>query len=489
VVSTPTDDGYVVEALLPWQNIGISNPKVGTQVAFQIEVNDNHLGNLTTLTWYPHDGAWDYSGFMNTLRLSKKADSPIEADATSEYVDTSTARVNVVGASALTGSTVTVKDGRRLIGSAILQQTDGRAEASVDFAPPGLKHDNDSLTVAVDGKPFANVDLPDYANYRDQLFHSQKITPVSRNFTGDDLPTVGFLFPDDVRHLFGPYTATTTYYDSAYRQVTSAKEPGRYGVQFDVTTAWGDHRVERYSLIREAQLGDIADLPDKSTMAADDTWWAGLEAMQQNDTIFPYYIHLPDGYNKDTTSKWPLLIYLHGYSSEYEEPSRFLSTEGPNSVVAQGLPLPFILVSPRDVLGRLWPIPLVAAFMDKIEAKYRVDKDRVYLTGFSRGGEGTWQFATQFPGKIAAAAPVAGHGDPLTVAAAGKLPIWAFHGDADGIEAIGKDIDTVNALDASGGNAVITVIHGAGHPQSSPPAFSNMNLYAWMLAQKISDRQ
>jgi predicted peptidase len=129
--------------------------------------------------------------------------------------------------------------------------------------------------------------------------------------------------------------------------------------------------------------------------------------------------------------------------------------------------------------------------LDQIQAKYSVDPLRVYLTGLSLGGFGTWEFALREPQRFAAIAPIAGgykYGSqeiPENICALKDVPVWAFHGAQDSAVRPAQSADLVRALKACGGNARLTLYPNAGHADSWEQAYADPELYRWLLAQRL----
>ena len=121
--------------------------------------------------------------------------------------------------------------------------------------------------------------------------------------------------------------------------------------------------------------------------------------------------------------------------------------------------------------------------MDDIAAKYRVDKDRIYLTGLSMGGFGTWSLAAAHPERFAAIVPICGGGNPADAAKLKNLPIWVFHGAKDPVVPPERSESMVKAIKAAGGNVKLTVYPDAGH-DAWTATYENPELYRWLFAQK-----
>jgi pimeloyl-ACP methyl ester carboxylesterase len=195
---------------------------------------------------------------------------------------------------------------------------------------------------------------------------------------------------------------------------------------------------------------------------------------------FNYLLSLPADYNK-TKTKWPLVLFLHG-SGESGKNVHRVKTHGPAKLADINGPFPFILVSPQSA-RRGWDPEKLNALLDEVIKKHRVDKNRVYLTGLSMGGYGTWDLAAAHPEKFAAIAPICGGGDPADAAILAKLPIWVFHGAKDKTVTPDKSVKMVEAIKAAGGNPKFTIYPEAGH-DSWTQTYNDPEFFKWLLAQK-----
>ena len=138
---------------------------------------------------------------------------------------------------------------------------------------------------------------------------------------------------------------------------------------------------------------------------------AGQQTSQLNANVnvrIDYLLYLPSDYEKNES--WPLLLFLHG-SGERGDDLEKVKKHGPPKLIEAGKQFPFVVVSPQCPKDRRWePIELVA-LLDDLITRYKIDQDRIYVTGLSMGGFGTWRLAAYAPEKIAAIAPVCGGGE------------------------------------------------------------------------------
>ncbi|MBE7560195.1 prolyl oligopeptidase family serine peptidase [bacterium] len=198
-----------------------------------------------------------------------------------------------------------------------------------------------------------------------------------------------------------------------------------------------------------------------------------------------YLLYLPPDYAR-SRARWPLVLFLHGAGERGANLER-LKVHGPPRLVAQGKDFPFILVSPQCPAGRRWQSAPLIKLLDHIQAQYRVDPDRVYVTGLSMGGYGTWLLASEHPERFAAAAPICGRASPEGAPRLKHLPLWVFHGARDNLVPITYSEQMVEALRALGADVRFTVYPEAGH-DSWTETYDNPEFWDWLLAQRRRPR-
>lgn len=198
-----------------------------------------------------------------------------------------------------------------------------------------------------------------------------------------------------------------------------------------------------------------------------------------------FWLYLPERY-ESSQDKLPLIIYLHGSSRRGTDV---------NQVKANGLPplldektdFDFIVASPQSLAKYGWqecwrPDDLVL-LLDHLLENYRIDPDRVYLTGLSMGGYGTWATIAKYSKRFAAAIPICGGGNPAVAGGIGQLPVWAFHGEEDYVVGIERSEEMVDATNAAGGSAKLTRYPDTGH-DSFTRTYANPEIYRWLLKNK-----
>lgn len=192
-----------------------------------------------------------------------------------------------------------------------------------------------------------------------------------------------------------------------------------------------------------------------------------------------YLLYLPKAYDQDPNRRWPLVLFLHG-AGERGSKLDNVRKYGPPGQVDRGADFPFILVSPQCPARHFWRSDELGPLLDEIEQSYRVDPDRIYVTGLSMGGYGTWALAIAQPHRFAAIAPVCGGGEASAVGAISHLPVWVFHGAKDDIVPLGESESMVEALRRRGGSPRLTVYPEAKH-DSWTETYANPELYQWLL--------
>lgn len=213
-----------------------------------------------------------------------------------------------------------------------------------------------------------------------------------------------------------------------------------------------------------------------------------FEAETTRKVSVGYQLHLPKGYAKDKTRKWPVILFLHG-AGERGDNLDLVTKHGPPKLAKEGQDLPFIIISPQCPKNELWDNANLLPLLDHILRTHRCDESRVYLTGLSMGGFGTFALGLAHPEKFAAMAPICGGGEWIRVYGAKRakpkafktLAVWTFHGLKDGVVLPGESQRMVDTLKKAGCEEVkLTLYPEAGH-DSWTATYTNPELYEWFL--------
>lgn len=205
-----------------------------------------------------------------------------------------------------------------------------------------------------------------------------------------------------------------------------------------------------------------------------------------------YLLYLPPEYGKDPKKTWPVIFFLHGSGEKGDGKAEInkVKMHGPPKVVEKRKDFPFIVISPQCPADqRGWRPDVLAGLLDDVMASHKAaDADRVYLTGLSMGGFGTWSLAARHPDKFAAIAPVCGGGDPAAADKLKGLPTWVFHGEQDKTVPIDRSQAMVDAMKKAGATDVqFTKYPDKGH-DSWTVTYDNQKLYDWFLEHKRGEK-
>ena len=197
-----------------------------------------------------------------------------------------------------------------------------------------------------------------------------------------------------------------------------------------------------------------------------------------------YLLYLPSDYAQNPHKRYPLVLFLHG-AGERGSDINAIKKHGFPKEIEQGKQYPFIVVSPQCQDGGWWAnqVPELIALMDEAEKRYRVDRDREYVTGISMGGYGTYALAAAQPKRFAAIAPISGGADPSIAPKIKDIPIWATHGAKDSIVNISQEQPLIDALKGLGADVRFDIIPDGEHDVVTP-VYASDDLYKWLLQHK-----
>jgi len=208
---------------------------------------------------------------------------------------------------------------------------------------------------------------------------------------------------------------------------------------------------------------------------------ATKQAIKSFSKKISYLLYIPEGYDVKSKRMWPLIVFLHG-AGERGDDLELVKIHGPPKLIEAGRKMPFVVVSPQLPIGEWWSPDMVAWLVNYILGDLKVDPYRVYLTGLSMGGYGTWETASKYPELFAAIAPICGRGDPTSAWKLRHIPTWIFHGAKDTVVPIKHSYDMNKALKQYG-NVKYTVYPEADH-DSWTETYLNEELYSWFLSHK-----
>lgn len=266
----------------------------------------------------------------------------------------------------------------------------------------------------------------------------------------------------------------------------------------DIST--GSHELhcrleEPDDLLENHWLLDVEEGPTKLT-ASPAGASTGQHAYTSEAAGLDFLLYVPEAYGQVPAREWPVILFLHGYVDGLQNTAQLRSEFLPR-MLEEEPDFPFIVVSPLRTGGggdtEYWfreehTAPFFR-LLDEIGSVYSVDRDRIYLNGGSAGGNGVWEIGIQYPDRFAALVPVMGYfGYPFRVpdniCDLKDVPIWAFHGALDETVPLVAEQDLVDAVNACGGQAQMTVIPDIGHDLEVEHVYTS-ELIDWMLSQSL----
>jgi predicted peptidase len=208
-----------------------------------------------------------------------------------------------------------------------------------------------------------------------------------------------------------------------------------------------------------------------------------------------YLLFTPSSYKADG-ERWPLLIFLHGLGECGKNQLERVKTHGPPKLVETRPDFPFVVVSPQCRMPKgglkdvptAWKAEQLIQLVDHAIENLHIDRERVYVTGLSMGGFGTWRLVSRYPDRFAAAVTICGGGEPEAMAASlERVPVWAFHGALDETVPLVRSEEMVDAVRAAGGDVRLTIYPEVAH-DSWTRTYENEDIYDWLLSHKRAAR-
>ena len=207
-----------------------------------------------------------------------------------------------------------------------------------------------------------------------------------------------------------------------------------------------------------------------------------FQATISRTVSYRYLLYVPKAYSAGPTQRWPLLLFLHG-SGERGDDLAKVKSHGPPKQLDGRDGFPFVVISPQCPEGQRWQSDALAALLDDVAKRLRIDPDRGYVTGLSMGGRGTWDLAMSYPERFAAIAPVCGGALPDRACQLKDVPIRAFHGTKDDVVPLAESETVVDAVRKCGGTAELIVYPETGH-DSWTAAYGDPSLWKWLLSHR-----
>ena len=208
-----------------------------------------------------------------------------------------------------------------------------------------------------------------------------------------------------------------------------------------------------------------------------------LDATLSHPVRLSYLLFLPASYARKPDTQWPLILYLHGGSLRGGNVEQLRTLGLPHKLESEP-DFPFVVVSPQCPAGEIWTdTEAIDALLDYVIRDYRIDQQRIYITGHSMGGSGALYFAYRLPSRFAAVlalspySPITAWGSKLA-----HIPLWLFQGTADTYAPIAETKELVSAIQEAGGHPRFNSLDGRDH--FILDVYDHSDVYEWLLQQK-----
>lgn len=214
-----------------------------------------------------------------------------------------------------------------------------------------------------------------------------------------------------------------------------------------------------------------------------------------------YRLMIPLNYEANATEKYPLVLFLHGAGERGDDNHKqLIHGTGEFAKLENRKKHPCFVVAPQCPDGKKWSevdwsadshkqpeesisLKLTRELLTSLEKEFRIDSKRLYVTGLSMGGYGTWDMITRTPDLFAAAIPICGGADETLAKHVINIPVWAFHGDNDGAVKVARSRRMIEAIRKAGGKPEYTEYAGVGH-DSWTRTYADPAVMDWLFSQK-----
>jgi predicted peptidase len=199
---------------------------------------------------------------------------------------------------------------------------------------------------------------------------------------------------------------------------------------------------------------------------------------------YAYCVFVPPDYSPER--EWPVILFLHGSGERGSDGYRQTQVGLGQALRWHHDRVPAIVVMPQCRADQKWTGPMAEMALKCVEEtsrQYKLDHDRMYLTGLSLGGAGVWFIGSRLADQLAALVPICGFGDVTDAAKLAQVPTWCFHGAKDNAVPVERSREMVAAIRAAGGDIQYTEYPDGGH-NVWDDAYGDKEMWNWLFAQR-----
>lgn len=515
-----TIDGYSIELEIPWETAPGSLGQPGDEFYLLININNAYRDGferlrLPLINEHRRERNWVQA------RLTGRGGPPIPMAAWIEVRNFTELTLVAEVEPAYASQTFTARNGARELGTMAFSSNTSPPRLLLPL--PQLSHQEEwqPIRITTANGTLAGLALtPNLKRVRDEILFRDMPTwgaylhpgvargqnewarlEMDRHVVMMDLfPDLSFNDPERVTELLGQEPEIETeFYDSNGAEVDRPYYPGAYGAVSRVDVGDGVEREVRHLIYRIADNDPIPDHSDEETafrlLAEDELgrppepsdlapeeyalfWWHDVDKLRGVAEPLPYFVLEPETAAEEPL---PVLVFLHGSGARNLEQLR---NDGTIRAIAES-GFPGLVVVPLSK-GRWHPAQLLEVLAE-VEGKYPVDRGRIYLTGFSKGGSGVWDIALAIPSRFAAILPVAGADTPepeRVEARLDELPAFVVWGELDDAEAAARASLAVEIQQAAGLDSRFLLLPGANHLQTYRRIYRMPEIYEWLLEHR-----
>ncbi len=202
-------------------------------------------------------------------------------------------------------------------------------------------------------------------------------------------------------------------------------------------------------------------------------------------------VFVPRDYTGDKTV--PAILFLHGAGRRGTDGRSQTASGLAKAIREKNENFPFLAIFPQAREDENWRPgsaggKLALAILEQVQSEYRIDPDRITLTGVSMGGQGTWSLAAAEPDRWSAIVPICHGWRPDQASRLKAVPCWCFHGDADEMIPPSQSREMVRAIQEAGGKPLYQEFPGVDHNHSADHAYAIPELFEWLLLQNRARR-
>ncbi len=195
--------------------------------------------------------------------------------------------------------------------------------------------------------------------------------------------------------------------------------------------------------------------------------------------MYKYITYQPDNISDDDKN-YPLLVFLHGAPQRGDDFTSLKKVELPLLLETKEISIPMFVVAPLCPSGESWDSQAIMEVVNELKLNTKIDRKRIYLTGFSMGGFGSLKLLKDFPSTFSACAAVCSGGSRFFADYIKDIPLWFFHGKKDNIIEIEKTLALVKELETYGVSPKLTIYEDLGH-RIWHKVYRRSDLYEWFL--------